>query len=277
MVTSVGGQAVIEGVMMKYESRIAVAVRDPSKNIVVRKVELKVKENKIPFVRGVVNLFVMMFIGVKTLNISADIALGKEETKKSNVSLVIALGVSLIFALFLFKLLPLLVAQVVDKKFSLNSFEFNFIDGLVRFLVLLLYLGGISRIKDIQRVFQYHGAEHKVVNCFESGKELTVKNVQSFTTVHKRCGTTFVFLVLFVSIFVFMLIPKSLPFGEKLGLRILFLPLIASVSYEILRLGAKYSFLKPLIFPGLLIQKITTREPDDSQVEVAIESLKAVL
>ncbi len=261
---------------MKSGEKIAVAVRDPSGKIVIKKDTLRFKESTIPFFRGIVNLIMMLSIGMKSLSFSSDIALGKKEEKR-NASFAISLLFSLLVALFVFKFLPLGLTQLLDKKFSLNSFTFNLVDGLLRFSILLIYLFVISKIKDIQRVFQYHGAEHKVVNCFENNKELSIKNVQSFTTVHKRCGTTFVFLVLFVSMIFFLFIPKTLPFFSKLSLRILLLPIIASVSYELLRLGATYTFLKPFIIPGLLIQKLTTREPDDAQVEVAIASLQAVL
>ncbi len=273
---NVGGQAIIEGVMMKYENKVAIAVRAPSKEIKVEKVEWKVKESKIPFLRGIINLFTMLILGIKTLNLSARIAL-EEEKEEGEGKLIISLAISLIFAILLFKFLPLAITTFIDNKVGLNSFLFNGIDGSIRFLILIIYLVSISKIKDIQRVFQYHGAEHKVVNCFEAKKELTVKNVQSFTTVHKRCGTTFVFLVFLISFLVYLFIPKSFSFLEKLMLRIALLPIIASLSYEFLRLGARYDFLKVLINPGLWIQKLTTREPTDDQVEVAIASLKAVL
>lgn len=276
MVSNVGGQAVIEGVMMKHNDNIAVAVRDPSGKIIVKKEKLKFKENKIFFIRGIVNLFLMMYVGIRALNFSAEVATG-QVAKKGNINLILSLIVSVVVGIFLFKFLPLGAAELVDNNFQVNSLTFNIVDGLVRFGILLLYIIVIAQMSDIKRVFQYHGAEHKVVNCYESGKELTVKNVQSFTTVHKRCGTTFVFLVVLISILVYIFIPKELAFAEKLGLRLLFLPLIASVSYEVLRAGAKYNFLKPLIYPGLLVQKLTTREPDDKQVEVAIKSLNSVL
>ena len=272
----VGGQAVIEGVMMKAGSNIAVAVRTPSGEIKVKKEKLRWKESKIPFLRGVVNLFIMLYTGMKTLSFSADVASGGEGEVKSS-SLIISGVLALVFGLILFKFLPLGAASLIDNKFGLSSVWFNVVDGFIRFGIILIYIVLISQMKDVRRVFQYHGAEHKTVNCFEAGKELTVKNVQSFSTVHKRCGTTFVFLVVLISLFVFMLIPKSLGFTWLLGLRILLLPVIASISYEVLMLGAKVELLKPLILPGLLVQKLTTQEPDDKQVEVAIASLKAAL
>ena len=272
----VGGQAVIEGVMMKAGSNIAVAVRTPAGEIKIKKEKLRWKESKIPFLRGVVNLFIMLYTGMKTLSFSADIASGGEGEVKSS-SIILSGVLALVFGLLLFKFLPLSAASLLDKKFGLSSVWFNVIDGFIRFGIILIYIVLISQMKDVRRVFQYHGAEHKTVNCFEAGKELTVKNVQSFSTVHKRCGTTFVFLVVLISLFVFMLIPKSLGFTWLFGLRILLLPVIASISYEVLMLGARIEFLKPIILPGLLVQKLTTKEPDDKQVEVAIASLKAAL
>ena len=158
----------------------------------------------------------------------------------------------------------------------LNNFYFNILEGIVKLGLFLLYLYIISFNKEVYRVFQYHGAEHKAVACHEHGKKLTIKETQKFPTAHKRCGTTFIFLVLFVSIIVYMFIPKHYSFLTKLGLRVILLPAIASLSYEVLRLGAKFKFMKIFIMPGLWIQSITTKEPDDKQVEVAIKALKAV-
>lgn len=279
MVDYVGGQAVLEGVMMKYKDKIATAVRDEKGEIQMKHDRLKWSESKIPFLRGIINLFIVLYIGIKTLNFSSDVALGKHESKKgsSSFSMVFSLVLALVFAVFLFKFLPLGTATFLDNKFGLSPIVFNIVDGLVRFLIFIGYILLISQMSDIKRVFQYHGAEHKAVNCYEAGKEMTVENVQSFTTIHKRCGTTFVFLVLLISILVYIFIPTTLSFSAKLGLRLLLLPVIASFSYEILRLGAKYNFIRPLIVPGMLVQRLTTREPDDDQVEVAIKALKAVV
>ncbi|HZX12154.1 MAG TPA: DUF1385 domain-containing protein [Candidatus Nanoarchaeia archaeon] len=272
-----GGQAVIEGVLMRYEDRVAVAVRNPEGKIVVKKERVRWKESKLPFVRGIVNLISMLRLGVAALGFSSDVALGIKKQKKGSAALVGSFIVAIIVGIFLFKFLPLGAAELVDGALGVSSFWFNVVDGGVRFLILVAYLGAVSLMADMRRVFEYHGAEHKAVNCFEAGKMLTVKNVQSCSKVHKRCGTTFVFLVVLISIFVFVFIPKEASFGEKLGLRVLLLPVIASLSYEVLRLGAKHNILKPLILPGLWVQGLTTREPDNKQVEVAIRALKAVL
>ena len=272
----VGGQAVVEGVMMKNGDRIAVAIRNPNGKITVKKEKLKIKESKIPFVRGVVNLIIIMYIGIKTLNYSSNAQLGKEE-KMGTKEIVFSLLFALVFAVLLFKFLPLLASTFIDKTYHVNNFLFNLLDGVIKIGLFVLYIYIISLNKDVYRVFQYHGAEHKAVACYENKKKLTIKNTQKFRTEHKRCGTTFVFLVLFISILVYMFIPKSYDITTKLGLRLILLPVIASISYELLRLGAKYSFMNIIILPGLLIQKLTTKQPDDKQVEVAIKALKAVI
>ena len=271
----VGGQAVVEGVMMKYKDRIAVAVRNPNGKITVKKEKLKIKESKIPFIRGIVNLIIISYIGIKTLNYSSNARLGKEE-KISTKEIISSLIFALVFAVILFKLLPLLASTYIDKMYHINNFFFNLLDGIIKIGLFVGYIYIISLNKDVYRVFQYHGAEHKAVACYESKKKLTVENTQKFRTEHKRCGTTFVFLVLFISIIVYMFIPKDYSLITKLVLRILLLPVIASISYELLRLGARFSFMNILIIPGLLIQKLTTKQPDDKQVEVAIKALKAV-
>ena len=272
----VGGQAVVEGGMMKNGDRIAVAIRNPNGKITVKKEKLKIKESKIPFVRGVVNLIIIMYIGIKTLNYSSNAQLGKEE-KMGTKEIVFSLLFALVFAVLLFKFLPLLASTFIDKTYHVNNFLFNLLDGVIKIGLFVLYIYIISLNKDVYRVFQYHGAEHKAVACYENKKKLTIKNTQKFRTEHKRCGTTFVFLVLFISILVYMFIPKSYDITTKLGLRLILLPVIASISYELLRLGAKYSFMNIIILPGLLIQKLTTKQPDDKQVEVAIKALKAVI
>ena len=272
----VGGQAVVEGVMMKNGDRIAVAIRNPNGKITVKKEKLKIKESKIPFVRGVVNLIIIMYIGIKTLNYSSNAQLGKEE-KMGTKEIVFSLIFALVFAVLLFKFLPLLASTFIDKTYHVNNFLFNLLDGVIKIGLFVLYIYIISLNKDVYRAFQYHGAEHKAVACYENKKKLTIKNTQKFRTEHKRCGTTFVFLVLFISILVYMFIPKSYDITTKLGLRLILLPVIASISYELLRLGAKYSFMNIIILPGLLIQKLTTKQPDDKQVEVAIKALKAVI
>ncbi len=272
----VGGQALIEGVLMKYRNKVAIAVRRKNNKIHVKKEELGLKENYVPFIRGIVNLFIILYTGIKALNYSGNMQLEKKE-KISTAGIVGSMIIALLFALLLFKFIPLLTASLLNKYYTINNLYFNLIDGTVKIFLFVGYVYVISFNNDVKRVFQYHGAEHKAVACYEHNKKLTVNNVQKFSTLHKRCGTTFIFLVLLLSIVVYMFIPKDYDFFTKLGLRIVLLPVIASLSYELLRLGAKFSLLKILVFPGLLIQKITTKEPDDSQVEVAIAAINGVI
>lgn len=272
----VGGQALIEGVMMKYKNKIAIAVRNDKGKIITKKEKIKFKENHLPFIRGITNLFLILYIGIKSLNYSANVSLGKED-KISFWEIFGSLAFAVIFAIILFKLLPLFLTSTVDKYIKINNIVFNIIEGIIKVGIFVLYVYLISLMKDVHRVFEYHGAEHKAVACYETNKKLNVKEVQKFKTEHKRCGTSFIFLVLFISVIVYTFIPKDFNFWTKLGLRILLLPVIASLGYEALRLGAKYNFFEFLSYPGLWMQKITTKQPDDKQVEVAIKALKTVL
>lgn len=273
----IGGQALIEGVLMRNKEKISIAVRK-GKKIITKKETIKFKESKTPFIRGITNLISTMYVGMKALNYSANIQIGKKE-KENKFLNVITILIAVVFALFLFKFIPLFLTQLIDNKLKFSSVSFNITDGLIKLIILVSYIYIISRMKDIKRVFQYHGAEHKTVNCYESKMPLTIKNVKKFSTVHKRCGTTFIFLVIFTSIIVYIFIPKEYSFSLKLLLRIIFLPIIASISYEILKLSAKYDNIitKTITSPGLLIQKLTTNEPDNKQIEVAIKSLKGVI
>src|SRR3989344_7667547 len=271
-----GGQALIEGVLIKNKNKISIAVRKTNGKIIVKKEKLRFKDNNIPFIRGILNLFIILYIGIKSLNFSSNVQLNKEDklsVKEIIISLLFALG----FGILIFKLTPLLAANFIDKKFGINNFYFNIIDGLLKILLFVAYVYIISLSKDVKRVFQYHGAEHKSVACHEDSKKLNVKNVQKFSTVHNRCGTTFIFLVLFLSIIIYTFIPKDFSILTKFALRILLLPVIAGIGYEVLRLGAKFKFMKIFIYPGLWIQRITTQEPDNKQVEVAIMAVKSAL
>jgi len=272
----VGGQALIEGVMMKYKNKIAIAVRNNNGKITVKKENLRFKESNIPFIRGIVNLFIILYIGIKSLGYSTNVSLGKED-KLGFGEIFLSFVFAIVFGLALFKFLPLFLTTMFDRYFTVNNIVFNIIEGLIKVGIFVLYVYSISFMKDVYRVFQYHGAEHKAVACHESRKKLNVKEVQKFHKEHKRCGTSFIFLVFLLSIVVYSLIPKDLDFGMKLTLRIALLPVIASIGYEALRLGARFNILSWLGYPGLWIQKITTKEPDNKQVEVAIKSIKAVL
>lgn len=281
----IGGQAVIEGVLMYTPRKISVSVREST-----GKITTKVEKNnedelvvlKIPFLRGIVKLFKTLLVGLRELNWSASKALGKEESV-GGFGFFLAIILSILFALAFFKLLPLAIAQFFSSSFDFvknNYIIFNVIDGLLKILIFILYILLISTLKDAKILFQYHGAEHKVVHMYEHKEKLTVKNAKKYKTIHSRCGTSFILLVLVLSILVYILIPSGFSFWLKLGCRILLLPIIAGVSYEILKLGARYDknlFFRIIAWPGMFLQKITTKEPTNRQIEVAIASLKKVV
>jgi uncharacterized protein YqhQ len=272
---NVGGQAVIEGVMMRNKQNFAVAVRLPNGKIKIK----KEKSSKFPqlfdifFLRGIVGLGYTLVDGIKALTWSSNQQLGKEE-KITPLQMVLTIGTSFIFAVLLFIVLPFFSAHLINSE----GFWFNALDGIFRIVMFLAYLLVISRMKDVKRLFQYHGAEHKTIYCYEAKKKLTLENVRKYSRFHPRCGTSFIFLVLIISIFVFSLI--SGPWWVKLLGRIVLLPVIAGVGYELIKLSDKFKdnlVVKAIIAPGLWLQRITTQEPNDKQLEVGIASLKAVV
>ena len=291
----VGGQAIIEGVMMRSPDRVAVAVRRPDGKIVLKNdpyISLT-KRNKfwgLPIIRGAVILIESIVIGIKALTFSGDVAVTEEQKKEekksknknpkksgiSNLWLIGTVIFSLIIGLALFFYLPLILTDLLGAK---TGFWFNIVDGILRVIIFLLYLGLITLWKDIQRIFQYHGAEHKTIFAFEDGKELTVENSQSYTPHHPRCGTSFILTVLLISIFVFMLLGRPETIVDRL-VRLAFVPLIGGISYEIIKLSDKKKnnpIVNLFIQPGLWLQKITAREPDESMLEVALVALKGSL
>jgi uncharacterized protein YqhQ len=277
-----GGQAVIEGVMMRGPGSRAVAVRLPEGNISVDNREIgsitrRFPFLKLPFIRGVVVLIESLIIGIEALSYSANQALGEEEAI-SGREIVLTMGLALAAAVGLFIVLPTGAAHLV-KNYVPGSLAQNILEGVVRLGVFILYVVVIGRFDDIKRVFQYHGAEHKVINAYEAGVELKPAEVQRFSTFHPRCGTSFLLIVLVLSIFLFALLGHQVLWWRIVS-RILLLPVLAGISYEALKLSAKYAenFLcRLLITPGRWLQGLTTGEPDDSQVEVAISALGAVL
>ena len=286
---NIGGQAVIEGVMMRAPNKFVIAVRQPDGTIAVKRDDIKLDSNKIlkkPIIRGLIGLYDALVLGIKALNFSAEKAMPEEFEKNGKASKMetffsIFLGIALGILLFLY--LPLQITELSKKLFPIveHSFlVFNLVDGVLRIIFFVIYLLIISQMKDIKRVFSYHGAEHKCIYAYEAGKELTVENARCMSRFHPRCGTSFLLIVLIVSIFVFSLIPKNSHFLIKFGSRIIFMPLIAGISYEILKLSGKHAgnvIVKILIAPGLWLQKITTREPDDAMLEVAMVSIKEAL
>lgn len=278
-----GGQAIIEGVMFRKGNNISIAVRKPNNEIVVKKDKLNLlstKFNRIYFLRGIISLFEMIYVGTKALNYSANQATGDEEEDFSMFHFIIVFAISLVIALLLFKLLPLFLAQVITANLTNSNITFSLIDGMIKILLFMLYIYIVSFMPDIRRIFSYHGAEHKVALCHENKKKLTVKNAKTYSTIHPRCGTSFIMLVLIISIIVYTFIPMNFSFLQKYLYRIILLPVMAGISYEFLRFGAKLKnnwLLKPLIYPGLLLQKITTSEPTDDQLEVALAALEPLV
>ena len=298
--TSIGGQAVLEGVMMRGASSMATAVRDEEGTIRIESERLKPASKKnfilrLPIIRGIVNFFSSMVVGTKTLMRSADVYGESEPTKFENwlskklkidlMTLMIWIGVllGLAFSVFLFVVCPQWLTSLIAKwtGISKSGFLYNLIEGLIRVCIFVLYIVLTSLMKDIRRTYMYHGAEHKTITCYESGMELTVKNVKKCRRVHNRCGTTFLFFVMLISILVFSLVNSfaKLEGVYRMLLKIALLPLVAGLSYELLKGLAKTEcwVFYPLKAPGLLLQRLTTREPDDDMMEVAIAAFNKVL
>lgn len=283
----VGGQAVIEGVMMRSPNSMAIAVRKPNGEIVVKRERLdffseKKIFSKIPLVRGVINLLSALVLGIRALNFSANQSL-EEEKEVSPWTLGLTFTFALCFGIFLFFLIPLFLTKWLRFAIPMvgtSGILFNLVDGIIRLIIFLAYLWAISFFKEIRRIFQYHGAEHKSIFAFESGEALMAEQVKGFSYLHPRCGTSFLLIVMVVSIIVFAMIPHHLSFGYKVASRVVFIPLIAGLAYEIIRFadqkrdsrGIQY-FIKP----GLWLQRLTAREPSEDQIEVALRALHEVL
>ncbi len=292
--SGIGGQAVLEGVMMKNKEKYAVAVRRPNGEIEVeienfQGVLHESKLKKLPFIRGIFNFADSLILGNKVLNYSASFYEEEgEETKFDKTIDKISGGngekilttlvtiVSVIFAVGIFIVLPYFISAQFEG-FVRNRSLLMIIEGALRILIFLLYVWGISAMKDIRRLYQYHGAEHKCINCIEKGRPLTVQNVMRSSRLHRRCGTSFIFFVLFVSIILFFFIRVD-NMVQRVVLRILLMPVVAGISYEIIRLAGRSDniFVRLLSAPGMMIQKLTTREPDRNMVEVAITSVEAI-
>lgn len=296
MAVRIGGQAVIEGVMMKNMDRYAVSVRKPN-----GKIETKVEECvsfaekhplfQLPVFRGMANFLESMVIGMKTLNYSASFYEDEEEQTESRTEQLlekilgekaekIIMGIVLVFSLAisigLFMILPYIASEALGKLIR-NEYVILFMEGIIRIAIFLGYIVLISRMEDIKRVFMYHGAEHKTINCLEAGVPLTPENVDNFSRLHKRCGTSFIFIVMIISMVFFFFIRVD-TIWLRIVLRLLFLPLVAGVSYEFIRLAGNSDHPLVQIFskPGLALQRLTTKEPDHSMIEVAIASVEGI-
>ncbi len=302
---SVGGQAVIEGVMIRSPRRIATAIRKPDKEILTRNdpyiaLSKRHKLLNIPVLRGALSFFEMLFIGIKTLNFSADIALEEAERAEKGVDwqrtqgervkdgLILAgvLALALGLALGIFFALPLFLTEVMGL--SKNALSFNVVAGIIRSCFFLVYLWAISRWKEIKRILEYHGAEHKGIYAFESGEELTIENVRRYSTHHPRCGTSFLLIVVMLAVLFFaaadtvvgLLIGHSPTLWQRFITHFSLLPLLGGISYELLKLSGKKRnnrYVRWVATSGLWLQKMTTRERDDAQMEVAIVALKSAL
>lgn len=302
-ITSIGGQAVIEGIMMRGPKEIAVAIRTPEQEIVVDKKPIasilqKNKLLKLPIIRGVISFFESLIIGTKALMYSASFydieeendkkkkeAMTEEERKKAeakeskmkDAAIYGSVIVALIFGVGVFMLLPTILVGFIKQHIP-GGFVATLVEGVVRIAIFLAYIALVSQMKDIRRVFEYHGAEHKTIFCYESGEALTVENARRFSRLHPRCGTSFLLIVMVVSIILFSFISWDNPW-TRLGLRLLLLPVVAGLSYEVIKFAgrSKSKLMRAVSTPGMWLQKITTREPDDSQLEIAIAALNAVL
>ncbi len=291
--TLVGGQAVMEGVMMRAPHSYCVAVRTPSGEIIteerpVQRISEKHKSFKWPVLRGLATLGQAMSLGMQALKFSANAVLseGKEPVAaepKQEVSSWMMNGqilFSVLFFIVMYKLIPLKLTEILSNYVPVlkGQILFNLMDGVIRLAIFLGFLLLLSRSKEIGRVFEYHGAEHKVVFNFESGKPVSVENAQQFVTWHPRCGTSFMFVIMLISMIVYMFIPVQ-GFAAKFAIRVALLPVIAGLSYELIRFAAKRrgSFLSLLTAPGLWTQRITTKPPSDEQAEVAIRALDGAM
>lgn len=276
-----GGQAVIEGVMMKGPRRMAIACRKPDGEITTDQRETIPLRERYPIVgwpliRGVVSFFESLILGMQTLTFSANIFAGEDE-QLTDMQMILLMATSLAMGIGLFFLAPTVLMRWVRTQ-AMSSLGRNLVEGFIRILFFLAYVTAISLMKDVRRVFEYHGAEHKTIHCYEAGRELTVANVKGYTTLHPRCGTNFLLIVMIVgSVFFSFFGWPSI--WMRLVYRLTLLPVVAGFSYEVLRIlgSGKLPWLNALTVPGLYLQKLTTREPDDQQIEVAIAALCAAI
>lgn len=292
--SGIGGQAVLEGIMMKNKDKYSVAVRTPEGDIDVAVEEYESFApakalNRIPFIRGVFNFVDSLILGIRTLNYSAKFYEEEQDTHKKDKILdrifkdhtekilsTVTVIFSIAIAVGLFIVLPYYLSRLMSKVIVSDT-ALAVLEGVIRVLIFVGYIVLISCMKDIRRVFMYHGAEHKCINCIETGHELTVENVRKSSREHKRCGTSFLFFVIFISVILFIFIRVEDPFA-RIAIRILLIPVIASISYEIIRLAGRSNniIVRILSAPGMWLQHLTTREPDDSMIEVGIAAVEAV-
>jgi len=276
-----GGQAVMEGVMMRSKDHMVVCVRQPNNEIVTKTEELhslsqKYGFLKLPFLRGILALFETLYSGIKGIYFSANAAFGDDEEESLNPKeIAVVVAVAICLSILLFSVTPFFLTSLLNFG---GGVVFNIVEGIVRLSFLLAYLAAVSLVGDFKRIFQYHGAEHTAINAYESGVELNVENARKYSRFHARCGTSFLLIVTLISILFFSLMPSA-DYLVRLSYRVVLIPVISAVSYELLKLSDKYRdsrIMKVLVAPGLALQHLTTRQPDDDMIEVALKAVKEV-
>ncbi|MFC1902685.1 DUF1385 domain-containing protein [Chloroflexota bacterium] len=274
-----GGQAVIEGVMIRGRKTVVTAVRRPGGELAINTEPLPAiytgRIRQTPLIRGILVLIEALVLGIKTLLYSANVSLEEDEEEISGWQVVVVITVALAFAIALFFIAPLFLTKLIDPYIN-SSLVFNLIEGFIRLAIFIAYLKLITLVPDIKRIFDYHGAEHKVINAYEDGVAPEVEAVKGYNTAHMRCGTSFLFVVLIIAILVFALVGRP-SLWLMVSSRILLIPVIASLGYEVIRFGGNHhrnALVRVVLAPGLLLQALTTNEPDDSQLEVALAALR---
>jgi uncharacterized protein YqhQ len=278
-----GGQAIIEGVMMRHGNKIAAAVRKPDKEIAFQEqyyvpLTKRYKFLGLAFVRGSVTLFEMMIIGMKCLLFSAEQALAEDEKKPQKWEMTVSVMISFSVAILFFIVVPAYCFTLLKSAVS-STLLLNILEGFIRLGIFLCFLGSTLLMEDMRRVFMYHGAEHKTVFAWENGQELTVENIKKYSTRHPRCGTSFVLVVMITAILVFSLLGRP-DFVQRIFYKLMLMPVIAGISYEVIRFTGKHKnllWVQIISWPGLMLQKITTKEPTDDQIEIAIAAMKKVI
>lgn len=285
--SGIGGQAVLEGIMMKNQEKYAVAVRKANGEIVVELENYQgilhgSKLKEIPFIRGIFQFIDSLVLGMKCLNYSASLDEEEDEQgqafggKGEKLATALVTVLAIVLAVGIFVVLPYYLSSLFQGRIH-NASLIAIMEGLIRIVIFILYVWGISAMKDIKRLYRYHGAEHKCINCIEKGRPLTVRNVMRSSRLHKRCGTSFLFFVMFVSIILFFFIRAEHP-AQRILLRVLLMPVVAGISYEIIRLAGRSDnlFVRIISAPGMWVQRMTTKEPDRKMAEVAIAAVEAV-
>jgi len=278
-----GGQAVMEGVMMRSKDHMVVCVRQPNNEIVTKTEELhslskKYRFLKLPFLRGILALFETLYSGIRGIYFSANAAFGEDENEEevlNPIEIAVVVAFSICLSILLFSVTPFFLTSLLNFG---GGVVFNVAEGIVRLSFLLAYLAAVSLVGDFKRIFQYHGAEHTAINAYEAGVELKVENARKYSRFHARCGTSFLLIVTSISILFFSIMPSA-DYLVRLSYRIVLIPVISAVSYEILKLSDKYRnsrIMKVLVAPGLALQHLTTRQPDDEMIEVALKAVKEV-